>query len=76
MGGREIEGRRVVVLIKIDKHCTATLKVVTHEDQSVTVFVNHTHYAHTKRLQYITLSDRVRKGIASKLHRGISKNSR
>ena len=52
---------------KIDKNCTATLKVVTHEDQSV----NHTHYSHTKQLQH--LSDRVRKGIASKLHHGISK---
>ena len=58
---------------KIDKNCIASLKVVTHEDQSVKVFVNHTHYAHTKQLQHITLSDRVRKGIASKLHCGISK---
>ena len=32
---------------KIDKNCTATLKVVTHEGQSVTVFINHTHYGHT-----------------------------
>ena len=50
---------------KIDKYCTATLKLVTHEDQSVTVFINHTHYGHTKQLQHITLSDLVRKGNAS-----------
>ena len=75
MGGKGKRRTKSSGTNKIDKNCTATLKLVTHEDQSVRVFINHTNYGHTKQLQHITLSDRVRKGIASELHHGISKQN-
>ena len=60
---------------KIDNNCTATLKVVYHDNNSLTVCADHTHYGHKKELQHVPLSHRVRRELASKLHRGMSKEN-
>ena len=52
---------------KIEKNCTATIKTETVDDGSITAYVCHSHYGHKTDLQHLSLTERQKKSIASKM---------
>ena len=59
---------------KIERNCTATIKVSEAEDKKVTVDVCHSHYGHRSQLQHIKFSKRQRREIAAKVEQGVSRD--
>ncbi|XP_065666935.1 uncharacterized protein LOC124808867 [Hydra vulgaris] len=58
---------------KIEKNCTATIKVFKKLNGIVTARVCYSHYGHRNKVQHIFLTSTQKKVIAGKLHIGISK---
>ena len=59
---------------KIERNCTATMKVTTNEDSTVDISMCYTHYGHQKELQHTWLTKERRKEIAAQIQRGVSKD--
>lgn len=57
---------------KIERNCTATLKVTKNGNQSCIVEAYHSHYGHRIQLQHLSISHRKKSEIAAKLHLGIT----
>ena len=57
---------------KINKHCTAAMRVETRSSEQVHVQICHTHHSHDHELQHTRVSQIKRQEVAMKIREGIS----